>query len=158
MPDHLKDDLLDFVQATTAAMGLSLRATAADTPDGPRVDLDGEDGEVLLRRKGEALQALQHIANMAFRHRVGDEQRVIVDCQGFRRDKDAELRQMAKFLAERARRTGVEQQLGPLNPYERRIVHLVVSEEPGVSSHSVGDAVSKVVIIEVDARKATSSQ
>jgi spoIIIJ-associated protein len=147
MADNLSTDILDFVKAATAAMGLSLEATIEKTPDGPRVDLDGEDGSVLLRRKGEALQALQYIANMAFRHRLGDQQRVIVDCQGFRRDKDAELRQMARFLAERAKRTGFEQQLGPLNPYERRIVHLAVAEEPGVASHSVGDAFSKVVII-----------
>jgi spoIIIJ-associated protein len=147
MADNLNADILDFVKAATAAMGLSLEATIEETPDGPRVDLDGEDGSVLLWRKGEALQALQHIANMAFRHRLEEQQRVIVDCQGFRRDKDAELRQMARFLAERAKRTGFEQQLGPLNPYERRIVHLAVAEEPGVASHSVGDAFSKVVII-----------
>lgn len=147
MADNVNAEILDFVKATVAAMGLSLDATVQETPDGPRVDLDGEDGSVLLRRKGEALQALQHVANMVFRHRLGDQQRVIVDCQGFRRDKDSELRQMAKFLADRARRTGVEQQLGPLNPYERRIVHLTVAEEPDVASHSVGDAFSKVVII-----------
>ena len=147
MAENLNAEVLGFVKATVAAMGLSLDGTIQQTPDGPRVDLDGEDGNVLLRRKGEALQALQHLANMVFRHRLGDEQRVIVDCQGFRRDKDAELRQMAKFLAERARRTGVEQQLGPLNPYERRIVHLAVAEEQGVDSHSVGDAFSKVVLI-----------
>jgi spoIIIJ-associated protein len=147
MADKLNADILEFVNATTTAMGLCLEANVQETPEGPRVDLDGEDGAVLLRRKGEALQALQHIANMAFRHRLGEQQRVIVDCQGFRRDKDAELRQMARFLAERAKRTGFEQQLGPLNPYERRIVHLTVAEETGVSSHSVGDAFSKVVII-----------
>jgi spoIIIJ-associated protein len=147
MADNLNADVLEFVKSTVAAMGLSLDATVQETPDGPRVDLDGEDGAVLLRRKGEALQALQHVANMVFRHRLGDQRRVIVDCQGFRRDKDAELRQMAKFLADRARRTGFEQQLGPLNPYERRIVHLTVAEEPDVASHSVGDAFSKVVII-----------
>jgi spoIIIJ-associated protein len=147
MADNLNADILEFVNATTTAMGLSLQANVQETPEGPRVDLDGEDGAVLLRRKGEALQALQHVANMAFRHRLGEQQRVIVDCQGFRRDKDAELRQMARFLAERAKRTGVEQQLGPLNPYERRIVHLTVAEEAGASSHSVGDAFSKVVII-----------
>ncbi len=147
MADNLNTEILEFVTATTRAMGLSLEARIEETPEGPRVDLDGEDGAVLLRRKGEALQALQHIANMAFRHALGEQQRVIVDCQGFRRDKDAELRQMAKFLAERARRTGFEQQLGPLNPYERRIVHLTVSELAGVDSHSVGDAFSKVVII-----------
>ncbi len=147
MADKLNADVLEFVKATTAAMGLALEATVEETADGPRVDLEGEDGAVLLRRKGEALQALQHIANMAFRHRLEDQKRVIVDCQGFRKDKDAELRQMARFLAERAKRTGFEQQLGPLNPYERRIVHLTVGEDPAVSSHSVGDAFSKVVII-----------
>ncbi len=147
MADTLNADILAFVQATMQAMGLSIDARIEQTADGPRVDLDGADGEVLLRRKGEALQALQHVANMAFRHRLPENQRLVVDCQGFRRDKDAELRQMARFLAERAKRTGFEQQLGPLNPYERRIVHLAVSEEPGVDSHSVGDAFSKVVII-----------
>ena len=147
MADNLNADILEFIKATTAAMGLSLDVTLQDAPDGLHVDLDGEDGAVLLRRKGEALQALQHVANMAFRHRLGEQRRLIVDCQGFRRDKDVELRQMAKFMAERAKRTGVEQELGPLNPYERRIVHMTVAEEAGVSSHSVGDAFSKVVII-----------
>jgi len=149
MPDTVNQDLLTFVQATTGAMGLTLEAVVSDTPDGPRVDLSGADGEVLLRRKGEALQAFQHIVNMAFRHRLTETRRIVVDCLGFRRDKDEELRQMAKFLAERARLTGVEQQLGPLNPYERRLVHMAVAEETGVDSHSVGDAFIKVVIISV---------
>jgi spoIIIJ-associated protein len=147
MADTLNQDILEFMNATTAAMGLSLDATVVDTAEGFRVDLEGEDGSVLTRRKGEALQALQHIATMAFRHRLGDERRLVVDCQGFRRDKDLELRQMAKFLADKAKQTGVEQQLGPLNPYERRLVHMTVAEQPGVDSHSVGDAFIKVVII-----------
>jgi spoIIIJ-associated protein len=149
MADKLNQDILTFVKATTGAMGLALNASVTETPDGPRVDLDGDDGELLLRRKGESLQALQHIVNMTFRHRLTETRRIVVDCQGFRRDKDVELRQMAKFLAERARMTGVEQQLGPLNPYERRLVHMSVAEEGGVDSHSVGDAFSKVVIISV---------
>jgi spoIIIJ-associated protein len=54
---------------------------------------------------------------------------------------------MAQFLAEKARDTGVDQQLGPLNPYERRIVHLAAAQVPGVSTESVGDAFSKTVHI-----------
>jgi spoIIIJ-associated protein len=147
MGDKLSTDILEFVQATTKAMGLDVEATLTETGEGPRVDIDGDDGAVLVRRKGEALQALQHVVNMAFRHRLGEQGRVVVDCLGFRRDKDAELRQMARFLAEKAKDTGMEQQLGPLNPYERRIVHMTVSELGGVDSHSVGDAFIKVVII-----------
>lgn len=90
MADNLNADILEFIKATTAAMGLSLDVTLQDAPDGLHVDLDGEDGAVLLRRKGEALQALQHVANMAFRHRLGEQRRLIVDCQGFRRDKDVD--------------------------------------------------------------------
>ena len=152
MADKLNADIQHFIEATVTAMGLSLEAALSTTPDGPRVDLDGDDAGVLLRRKGEALQALQHIAASVFRHELPENRRLVVDCMHFRRDKDTELRQMAKFLADKARQTGVEQQLGPLNPYERRIVHLTVSEQQGVDSYSVGDAFSKVVII--SARKA----
>ena len=65
----------------------------------------------------------------------------------FRRGKDNELRQMAKFLAEKAKTSGVEQSIGPLNAYERRLVHLAVAEVPGVTSESIGDAAVKTVTI-----------
>ncbi len=147
MPEDLNRRILDFVKGAAAAMGLTLDATMEDTPDGPRVNLDGEDGELLLRHKAEALQALQHVASSIFRHELPDEQRLVVDCMGFRKDKDAELRQMAHFLAERALRTGLEQKLGPLNPYERRIVHVTIAEHPSVTSESIGDAFMKTVLI-----------
>ena len=87
---------------------------------------------------------------MAFRRQLGEDGRVLVDCQGFRRDKDAELRQTAKFLAEKVLQNGTAQEMGPLNSYERRIVHLAVAEIPGVSSESIGDASVKKVIISAD--------
>ena len=76
-----------------------------------------------------------------------DDQRVFVDALDYRKGKDVELRQMAKLLAEKAKQTGVDQQIGPLNPYERRLVHLAVAEVPGVTTESVGDAFSKTVFI-----------
>ena len=57
---------------------------------------------------------------------------------------------MAKFLTEKARSTGVPQEMGPLNPYERRIVHLAVADEPNVSSESNGYAFSKTVVISAE--------
>lgn len=128
-------------------MGLSLSVGVEDGPDGTRINLDGEDGGVLVRRGGEGLQALQHLVATAFRRQLGDDNRIVIDCNGFRRDKDAELKQMAKFFADKARDTGTSQEMGPLNPYERRIVHMAVAELPGVTSESVGDAFMKTVII-----------
>ena len=103
---------------------------------------------MLIRRGGEGLQALQHLVATTFRKQLGDDNRIVIDCNGFRRDKDAELRQMARFMAEKARGVG-PQEMGPLNPYERRIVHIAIAEDPTVSSESIGDAFMKTVIISV---------
>ena len=137
----------EFVGNLTSAMGLSVEAAIERTPDGLRLNLQGDDASVLLARRGEPLQALQHLVDSAFREAPGDPGRVPVDCLGFRRDKDLELRQMAKFLAEKAKTTGTEQQIGPLNAYERRIVHMAVAEDPALSSESIGDAAQKTVTI-----------
>src|SRR5437762_2728838 len=93
-------------------------------------------------------QILHHgVIDTAFGRNLADDQRVFVVALAYRKGKDIELRRMAKYLAEKARDSGIDQQLGPLNPYERRIVHLAVAEVPGVATESVGDAFSKTVHI-----------
>jgi spoIIIJ-associated protein len=136
-----------FVQDVVDAMGVALTVQVEETTEGTRLNLEGEDGGVLVRRGGEGLQALQHVVATAFRKQLGDDNRIVIDCNGFRKDKDAELRQMARFIAEKARSSGMPQEMGPLNPYERRIVHLAIAEDPTVTSESIGDAFLKTVII-----------
>ena len=128
-------------------MGVTPQVSVSETPDGVRVDVEGDGAEALLFHRGDALRALQTIVNTAFRRQLGEERKVLVDCQGFRRDKDAELRQMARFLAEKVQNSGVSQEMGPLNSYERRIVHMAVAALEGVASESVGDAAVKMVTI-----------
>jgi len=139
--------IVEFVTAVTTAMGLQLEAAVTETPDMLRVNLTGQGAEWLVRRRGETLNALQHIVSSVFRDSVPEEQRIVVDCLGFRQDKDAELRKMAQFMAGKAIDTGVAQEMGPLNPYERRIVHMAVAERGDATSESIGDAFMKTVII-----------
>jgi spoIIIJ-associated protein len=138
--------IAEFLVRATSALGLSMTITVEPLPDGWRIDLQGEGGDVLIRRRGEALTALQHIVEAAYRKELGGK-RVHLDCLNFRKDKDTELRQMAKYLAGKAKETGLDQQIGPLNPYERRLVHLEIAEDPTVTSESIGDAHMKTVII-----------
>jgi spoIIIJ-associated protein len=142
----VQQNVTNFIAAVVKAMGLGLEARVETTEDGTRINLQGEGAEALLARRGEGLQALQHIVDSAFRRQLGDE-RLLVDCMDYRRGKDNELRQMAKFLAEKAKNTGTEQSIGPLNAYERRLVHLAVAQVPGVTSESIGDAAVKTVTI-----------
>jgi spoIIIJ-associated protein len=145
--ESLTNQIVSFVERVAGAMGLSLAVSVEETADGARINLHGEDGGVLIRRGGEGLQALQHLVATAFRRQLGDDTRIVVDCNGYRRDKDAELKQMASFVAEKAKTTGAPQEMGPLNPYERRIVHMVIAEDPTVTSESIGDAFLIRVII-----------
>ena len=136
----------DLVKNVLAAMGLPLVVEVVDTPDAIRIEITGEGGEALLKRKAEALDALQQIVNTGFRRELDDDRSFVVDCMGYRRGKDDELRQMTKFTMERAKGSG-PQEMGPLNPYARRIVHLTVAEDPAMTSESIGDAFLKTVII-----------
>ncbi|HEY7791421.1 MAG TPA: R3H domain-containing nucleic acid-binding protein [Vicinamibacterales bacterium] len=149
MPTDAIDDITGFIQQVTGAMGLSVTTTVTQADSGPRIDIDGEGADVLLWHRAEPLKALQHLVDMVFGRRLSDEERVFLDCCGYRKGKDQELRQMARFLAGKVRQTGLDQELGPLNPYERRIVHMAVAEEPGVATESIGDAHLKTVIISV---------
>ena len=159
---HMDDSVIEFVKRVTGAMGLDLEVTIEETPDNTRLNLSGEGAEVLVRRKGEALDALQVIVNTAFRRDArgerssakaqagpgqGEGRHYVVDALGFRKGKDAELRQMARFLMEKAKMTGAPQEIGPLNPYARRIVHLEVAEDVELSSESIGDAFLKSIVI-----------
>ncbi len=99
--------VIEFVQQITSAMGLALEVTTEEMPDNIRLNLSGEGADVLLRRKGEALDALQVIVNTAFRRDARGDRHYVVDALGFRKGKDAELRQMAQFLMDKARTSGV---------------------------------------------------
>jgi spoIIIJ-associated protein len=136
-----------FVDKVVSGLGLDLTVVVEDGGDHVRVNLVDGDGEPLLRRKGEALDALQHVVNSVFRHEV-EEKRLVVDCLGFRRGKDRELQQMTRFLIEKARTTGQPQHIGPLNSYSRRLVHMEVAQVPGIESFSEGIGATKQVVIQ----------
>ena len=147
--DDLNARMIDFVTSVTGAMGLSAHVLVEPIDDGTRLTIEGDGCEVLVRRKAAGLDALQHLVNAAFR-REHPQGHIVVDCMDYRKGKDAELRETAKLLAERARETGESQEVGPLNPYQRRIVHLVIAEDPTVSSESIGDAFLKTVVISAE--------
>src|SRR4026208_62881 len=105
-----QQQVVDFVTKVVKDMGLNLQAQVETTTDGTRINLTGDGAEALLAKRGGGLRAWQHIVDSAYRKQLGDE-RLLVDCMDFRRGKDNELRQMAKFLAEKAKTSGLEQNI-----------------------------------------------
>ena len=149
MADDFDGQLVQFVQSVTDAMGLDLEVAVEPIADGTRIVIAGDGCDVFVRRRAAALDALQHVVNAAFR-RKHPSRHIVVDCLDYRKGKDAELQETAVLLAGRARETGEPQEMGPLNPYARRLVHLAIAAEPDVSSESSGDAFMKTVVITAD--------
>jgi spoIIIJ-associated protein len=143
------DRVINFLQDVTGAMGLTLDVATEETADHVRLNLTGEGADVFLRRNGEPLDALQVIVNTAFRREDRGERHYVVDVQGFRKEQDEELRREARSLAEKVQASGEDEEMGPLNPYARRIVHMAVAENPAVTTESFGEDLMKTVVISV---------
>ena len=146
---ELKTRVQDLVKEVLLTLALPLEPVVEERDDCLRIRLDGDGGEVLLEKRAAALDALQHVMNSVFRHELPGRHRVVVDYRDFRLGQDEELRQTARVLADRAKQTGEVQELGPLNAYARRIVHLAIAEDPDVDTESIGDALLKTVSITV---------
>jgi len=135
-----------LVERILRGLGLDVRASARDDQETIQVDLAGADRDYLLSRKGEGLSALQYLLNrIIYRGRKG--KKIQVDCGGFRKLHEEEIVDIAVRTAEKVKTSGEESLLSPLNPYERRIVHLALAEIGGVETHSVGDGFLKRIAI-----------
>src|SRR5579872_1930594 len=93
--------IVDFLNRVTAAFGITATVAVEETADGPRLNLTGDDAELLVRHRGEPIKALAHIVDMSFARSFDEQQRVFVDALEYRKGKDIELRSMAKFLAQK---------------------------------------------------------
>jgi spoIIIJ-associated protein len=105
----------------------------------------GADKELLLEGNGRPLSALELILNHAFRHRLTKRRKIRVDAGDFRSRREDELRDLAYQVAHSAKDTASTQETQPLNPYERRLVHLALAEDSGVTTRSRGSGFLKNV-------------
>ncbi len=100
---------------------------------------EGRDKGLLLQKDGALLLAFQHILNKV------SPQKVQTDCDFFRRRKERELKDYVQNVAKRVRESGRKETLDPMNPYERRLVHITVNQIQGISTESIGEGFLKKV-------------
>ena len=142
----IEEQVEGFLSQMVQMMHLELSTKVESTEEHLEVEINGPDRDIVLQSRAELLEAFQYLLNRTFsRDLMGV--RILVDCDGFRRKKEEELQQIAMRVSERVKLTGQSEELGMMNPYERRIVHLAVAEEEGVSSESAGDGFMKRVVI-----------
>ncbi|MYE46144.1 MAG: KH domain-containing protein [Chloroflexi bacterium] len=133
----LQDTQIEAREPETPGDGVGRTAQVFEI-SGETEDASDELG-LLIGRRGETLGALQYLLNVITRQRYGEANHVFaVDVEGYKRRRERSLVEMARRVAAEVRDTGDVITLEPMKPAERRIVHLALSEEPGVVTESVG--------------------
>jgi spoIIIJ-associated protein len=141
--DYLEEllDLLDF----DGDIDLDVEGSRAV------VSIDGgEDLNKLVGRKGEVLDALQELTRLAVHQKTGVRSRLMLDVASWRRRRREELAALGDKVARRVLATGEREELTPMTPFERKIVHDAVAEVQGVHSESEGVEPARRVVVLVD--------
>jgi spoIIIJ-associated protein len=134
------------VQQIIEAADLEVKLVVKEGRDGVSLGLEGRDASFFLQEDGEVLRSLEHVLLRVWLQ-AGDPRRLRVECEGSRELRDAELRSMARALAEAVRQSGQPQESAPLNAYERRLIHVELAGEAGLQTFSVGEGRDRRVTV-----------
>ncbi len=115
------------------------------------VSIDGgSDLTKLVGRKGEVLDALQELTRLAVHQKTGERSRLMLDIAGWRRRRRDDLTALGDEVARRVLDSGADEELSPMSPFERKIVHDAVAAVAGVHSESQGVEPSRRVVVRRD--------
>lgn len=153
-PETVKSEIRGFLDPLIDAAGFDLdykilKGGGADglvTPE-LTVDFSGPDVELLLSHRGEVLLALEQLTLEILRISHEDRYKLIFDADDYRMMRIEELKMSAEAAAEKVRRTGMPFHFQPMTSRERRIIHLALRDEEGVTSASEGVAPRRHTVI-----------
>lgn len=128
-----------FLSEIVADLGFDLTVKASWTDEGCLLDLSGDDSHLALAENGELLDAFEVLLFQIMGRSLDRQHRFVVDADGFRQTRKAELHAMAKFAAGHVRKNGIPFTFGVLNSTERRIIHMSLQSEEDLITESVGD-------------------
>ncbi len=126
--------------------GIELRMEPAENRT-VLIHLEGGDIGTVIGKRGETLDAVQYLVSLAANRSEGDYVRFTINAGNYREKREETLRALAQRMARKALKTGRPVALEPMNPYERRIIHAVVTEIEGVYSKSTGEEPNRKVVI-----------
>jgi len=127
--------------------GLELAPQIFQGEERLEVDLSGADVDWCFADDGEFVMAVEHLLPRMIRSLCGEAMAVRVDCDNFHEIREERLRSLAQRMAEDVRRRGRPRILEPMNPADRRIIHVTLADDPGVETESEGDGYFKRVTI-----------
>ena len=146
-PEELLGEIKALVASVVEAMGFESRIDVYDAGSFIAVDVASDNTALFIGQKGETIDALQYLINAAVYRKRPFVKRIILDAEGYRQRRVEAIQGIAHRTARRAIRERRTVELPPMNPSERRIVHLFLSENPKVTTASEGSGENRRVRI-----------
>lgn len=142
-----------YIKNVFSKMGYEVNIDIKDIENGAVLDISGDNVEEIIGKKGEVLDSLQYLASLVCNRIDREYFRISTDCNGFREKRKAQLERLAQKIANNVKKNGRTTALEPMNPYERRIIHSVITDIEGVTSRSKGEEPYRKVIISSTEKK-----
>jgi spoIIIJ-associated protein len=118
-----------------------------DEPGSATINVSGEDLGVLIGRRGQTLDALQYLVRLIVSKQTNVRAPVIIDVENYKRRRLEDLKTLALNVAEQVKSTKSSIKLEPMSPFERRVVHMTLADDPDVVTESVGEGEGRKVMV-----------
>ena len=128
----------DFIDGLMEILKISAVSEIAEDDENIKIDIKTTNSAMVIGKRGDVLDAIQCIAGAVANIGRDDYKKVVVDCENYREQREQTLKSLAEKLAKKAVEKGRKMTLEPMNPYERRIIHSALSDNPDVKTVSEG--------------------
>ena len=137
----------DFLSKIFELTGEEVNVEATTDGDVLRVNLSGPDMGIVIGKRGETLDALQHLTSLVVNKGDGNFMKVSLDAENYREKRNEALESLAHKLANKVMRTRRSTTLEPMNAYERRIIHSALQDHETVTTYRIGQGINRKVVI-----------
>jgi Predicted RNA-binding protein len=145
--DNPGDLACEFIKEICRCMNVEADFQVTQRNEHWYVDITGTELGILIGRRGDTLEALQYLTNLAVARKLSERVRIIVDVESYRQRREETLVRLAQRLADKVKRTGARVVLEPMNPHERRIIHTALQEDIRILTFSEGENLNRKVVI-----------
>ncbi|EOT22658.1 spoIIIJ-associated protein [Eubacterium sp. 14-2] len=144
-----EDYVYDFLHSVFLAMNLEVEIIITKSEDGKNVDVElkGDEMGVLIGKRGQTLDSLQYLTNLAVGKQVSEYVKVKIDTEDYRKRRRDTLENLARNIAYKVKRTKRSVSLEPMNPFERRVIHSALQNDRYVNTHSEGEEPYRHVVV-----------
>lgn len=145
----IDENVVEFLSSIFDAMKMEVEILVAVNEEEHiiEVELKGDDMGILIGKRGQTLDSLQYLTNLAINKHSDEYYKVKIDTEDYRKRRKETLENLAKNIAYKVKRTKRPVSLEPMNPFERRIIHSALQNDRYVTTHSEGDEPYRYVVV-----------